>query len=223
MFDFIDILPIIDEQTCPQRLIDIHTYQLVFFADRKTLPKYTILSHRWIEGQEVTFQEFLNPTEKTKAKSGYKKIIDACNFTREHGGWKEGYIWIDTCCINKQDQDELSWNIASMAAFYRNATICYAYLFDIESAGPDMFTTLSASSYFTRGWTLQELIIPYQVLFIDRNWHQIGFKMQSNSPQKDLQAMTGLDSFSDEFSYPTPDLYNLLRTLGRRQTFIPED
>ncbi|PMD59983.1 uncharacterized protein K444DRAFT_484609, partial [Hyaloscypha bicolor E] len=89
------------------------------------------------------------------------------------------YVWIDTCCIDKTNSVELQEAIHSMFILYERSTICYAYLFDYAVGGraPDV-EAFKASKWFTRGWTLQELIAPVKVLFYSREWVSIGSKTE---------------------------------------------
>lgn len=62
-----------------------------------------------------------------------------------------------------------------MFMWYHNAGRCYAYLADVESRHPAVLDAgLERSRWFTRGWTLQELIAPRDVCFYDCNWNFIG-------------------------------------------------
>ncbi|KJK63786.1 Uncharacterized alpha/beta hydrolase domain DUF2235 [Aspergillus parasiticus SU-1] len=124
------------------------------------LPKYAILSHRW-EKEEVTFQEMIHIDEKIRSKAGYKKIERFC--ARAHRDDLE-YAWVDTCCINKESSAELSEAINSMFRWYERAKKCYAYLSDAK------FETIEHSAWFQRGWTLQELLAPREVYFLDSDW-----------------------------------------------------
>ncbi|KAI0120613.1 hypothetical protein BJ170DRAFT_589086, partial [Xylariales sp. AK1849] len=68
------------------------------------------------------------------------------------------YFWVDTCCIDKSNHNELSRAIDSIFRWYRNATHCYVYLSDVstKSVGSSFSweTQFSQSRWFTRGWTL---------------------------------------------------------------------
>lgn len=140
--------------------------------DHSRIPLYAILSHTWGE-DEVTYQEMqLGVADK---KAGYEKINQTCLIAKSHGF---AYIWIDTCCIDKTSSAELSEAINSMFHWYQDSGICYAYLADVEISATDR---LSNSRWFTRGWTLQELIAPSIVIFLDKGWHQIGTKSSLGS------------------------------------------
>ncbi|KAF6827709.1 HET domain-containing protein [Colletotrichum musicola] len=99
-------------------------------------------------------------------KPGWAKIRKTCSIARRRG---IGYVWVDTCCINKQDFSELTEAINSMFKWYANATVCFAYLSDVDGDHP-----LEQSRWFERGWTLQELIAPNCVEFFDGAWNAIG-------------------------------------------------
>ena len=154
-------------------------FSLVQVAPNAT-PAYAILSHTWADGQEVTYQDFVNGAGKSK--SGYDKIT----FCGEQAA-KDGlqYFWVDTCCIDKSDPDELSTAINSMFRWYRNAKKCYVYLADVStpSYSADIQANQSiwdaafrGSKWFTRGWTLQELIAPAIVEFFSKEGKRLGDK-----------------------------------------------
>jgi heterokaryon incompatibility protein (HET) len=139
-----------------------------------SIPHYAILSHTWrADGEEVTYENITNNTGEKKA--GYEKIR-FCGRQAEHDGLQ--YFWIDTCCIDKSSSSELSEAINSMYRYYENAARCYAYLADVPD-GTDIRTEDSAfraSRWFTRGWTLQELIAPSALEFYTANWARCGTK-----------------------------------------------
>lgn len=147
------------------RLINVRTMQLEEFHSGQT-PKYAILSHRW-EDEEVNFQDMSAP--KIFGKKGYGKIQSASWLARNKG---LSYLWVDTCCIDKNSSSELTEAINSMYRWYAQADVCFAFLGDVEIHKGE----ISASVWFTRGWTLQELIAPRNVHFYDRNWVLLGTK-----------------------------------------------
>ena len=97
-------------------------------------------------------------------KSGWNKIYGCCKEAKALGF---SYVWIDTCCINKDSSSELSEAINSMYAWYKNASVCIAYLSDVSFE--NMVGDFPKSEWFTRGWTLQELLAPYDVWFYSRD------------------------------------------------------
>ena len=149
-------------------------------ADPET-PSYAILSHTWGDG-EVTFRDCYGVQDITenleiRRMPGYQKIWGCCS-----QAWRDGFshVWIDTCCIDKSSSAELSEAINSMYSWYEMSARCYAYLADVcGSEADDHAAELSPfrkSKWFTRGWTLQELLAPTDVVFYDTNWKNVGTK-----------------------------------------------
>ena len=159
------------------KLINTNTLRIEEFRDSQA-PGYVILSHTWGQN-EVSWEQIqigiLND-----------KIRKCCERARNNGF---RYVWIDTCCIDKTSSAELSEAINSMYKWYKAATICYAYLEDILSLESCSEAALESSRWFTRGWTLQELIAPPVVEFYACNWEEIGTKM---SMQIILSRITGI-------------------------------
>lgn len=165
-------------------------------------PEYTILSHTW-GLEEVLFQDLQEDRENAYRKSGFRKLQKCCELTRAHGF---NWTWIDTCCIDKRSSAELNEAINSMYVWYSLATCCYVYLEDIPSGRADLLHT---SRWFTRGWTLQELIAPDLVSFYDQDW---GFL--NEKPSRDMLQDMLVDG--DEIF---PSFVRRLSTI----TGIPED
>ncbi|KAI0415062.1 HET-domain-containing protein [Xylaria grammica] len=157
------------------RLIDVKTLELKEF--HHDIPPYAILSHTWGD-EELTFQEYLlatgpdaNKHPHIKRKQGFLKIFGACKQARSEG---LAYLWCDTNCIDKKSSAELSEAINSMYAWYRDSAVCYALLTDVGvdiGGSPGAFKD---SRWFTRGWTLQELLAPEKVVFFDEHWNILG-------------------------------------------------
>lgn len=151
------------------------------------VPEYVILSHTWgEEEEEVSFQELQNGTGKSKA--GYQKIKNCCKQAASDGF---RFAWIDTCCIDKTSSAELSEAINSMYQWYKDSRICYAYLEDVDGVqdGAQFLPVLGMPKWFTRGWTLQELIAPSVVEFYSKDWTEIGTKL---SLAETITSLTGI-------------------------------
>jgi hypothetical protein len=152
-------------------------FSLTEFSDSE-IPLYAILSHRWGEG-EVTFKDLVDGTSKNKA--GYSKI-QFCGEQAKRNGLQ--YFWVDTCCIDKSNAVELQEAINSMFRWYRDATKCYVYLSDVSRPRSDAANAVSESwestfrksEWFTRGWTLQELVAPASVDFFSKEGEFLGNK-----------------------------------------------
>lgn len=152
------------------RLLNIRSLEFAEFHDDDR-PNYAIASHRWHDGCEVTLQDVRE--RRNSNKSGYKKILDFAEYVKEHIPGVE-WVWIDTCCINKDSAAELSDAINLMFNWYRNAEVCIAYLADVRAA--DDTSGFAQSEWFRRGWTLQELLAPRFVVFVIEAWEVIGTK-----------------------------------------------
>ncbi|KAH7629308.1 heterokaryon incompatibility protein-domain-containing protein [Sordaria sp. MPI-SDFR-AT-0083] len=236
------------------RLINTTTLTLQsFMLPAPQLPSYAILSHTWYPSpdDEVTFQDFtLLPRHELEKKRGYAKISQTCQRAKKSG---IKWAWVDTCCIDKTSSAELTEAINSMFAWYKGATVCFAFLEDLEpvpgtargsgtgrrlglgvpqgqngqngqngpgqsegrlsvsddggsnvgsnvsaATGSRMGSTTSsthiqagrmehlsheekvrrfgACRWFTRGWTLQELIAPSKMGFYNSKWEFVGEK-----------------------------------------------
>lgn len=155
------------------------------------IPEYAILSHRW-GAEEVTFKDLMDSTSKSKA--GYGKIR-FCGGQAKHNGLQ--YFWVDTCCIDKSNNSELEEAINSMFRWYRNAAKCYVYLPDVSRAQSNSAdrsnepweATFRKSEWFTRGWTLQELIAPTSVDFFSKEGELLGNKA---SLERHICEITGI-------------------------------
>ncbi|KAK8006860.1 vacuolar protein sorting protein 62 [Apiospora arundinis] len=175
------------------RLINVNSFALEEFHGSH-VPGYLILSHTWGEG-EVTLQRFQDP-DAHEAR-GYSKIKAACAITGELG---YHYIWVDTCCIDKTSSVELSEAINSMFQYYEQAKDCLAYLADVVPGEDDLNESLSKARWFTRGWTLQELLASRHVTFYASDWSKIGTR---DTLASQISCITGIDKIY-LFNAPNP-------------------
>ena len=162
-----------------------------FFGD--DIPEqYAMLSHRW-GPEEVTFTNLTDGTGKKMA--GYRKI-QFCGEQARRDGLQ--YFWVDTCCIDKSNAVELQEAITSMFRWYQNAVKCYVYLSDVSTAKRKRSASQSefawesafcASRWFTRGWTLQELLAPSSVEFFSQEGKRLGDK---KSLERQIHEITGI-------------------------------
>lgn len=157
------------------RLINVKTRLLEEFLD-DNVPAYAILSHTWgVDHEELHLNDFRN--NHTTKLNRSRKFEGSCSQASMDGF---EYIWIDTCCIDRESSTELSEAINSMFRWYKDAEVCYAYLSDVDigdgSVEPSF--TLGRSRWLTRGWTLQELLAPKTIRFYDKKWTCIGSKRE---------------------------------------------
>ena len=178
------------------RLIEIKGFGELSLTKNFTedIPRYAILSHTWgDDDDEVTFADFIAGAGLSKA--GYRKI-EFCRKQAVKDGLR--YFWVDTCCIDKSNPAELSEAINSMFHWYRDAVKCYVYLIDVSTCGPGAGESIPRSvwglefrqsRWFTRAWTLQELIAPATVEFFSREGQRLGDK---RSEEASLEQITGI-------------------------------
>ncbi|KAK0658691.1 hypothetical protein QBC41DRAFT_262844, partial [Cercophora samala] len=123
----------------------------------------------------LSAQEEDNPDFFRQKQPGYSKILKTWTTARSLG---IKHAWVDTCCIDKTSSAELSESINSMYSYYEKAKVCFVYLYDLEplAAEDDLEKALAKCRWFTRGWTLQELIAPKHVIFFDKEWRKCGTK-----------------------------------------------
>ncbi|KAL8725864.1 MAG: hypothetical protein Q9166_007085 [cf. Caloplaca sp. 2 TL-2023] len=179
------------------RLLNVKTFELEeFHAD---IPPYATLSHQWGSiSEEVRFESlqaaapeihsFVQNGIATDQVNGISKIAGCCRQAKKD---KVAYVWVDTCCIDKKSSTELSEAINSMFNWYAESKVCFAYLVDVTST-PDssnFHDQVQRSRWFTRGWTLQELLAPSEVIFCNRDWITIGNKRDL---KKDIQIATNI-------------------------------
>ncbi|KAH5552913.1 hypothetical protein HBI25_177950 [Parastagonospora nodorum] len=161
------------------------------------IPPYAILSHTWGE-QEVVFDD-LKSLDSVKDVDAQKESswnkIRFCAQQAERDGLE--HFWVDTCCIDKSNSQELQEAINSMFSWYQNAKKCYVYLSDVEYNTPDAESESSPrwkpafrkSKWFNRGWTLQELLAPASVVFYSKEGDLLGDKQ---SLKDTIHEITGI-------------------------------
>ncbi|KAK7455624.1 hypothetical protein Landi51_02828 [Colletotrichum acutatum] len=155
-------------------LINVHTRLLEeFHADK---PKYAILSHTWgPDKEEITFRE-IKQGDTNKPGIGSVKLEGCLRQAKTDG---LDYVWIDTCCIDKTNANELGEAINSMFRWYQEAKTCYTFLQDVPSKdNPKWKSKFRKSRWFTRGWTLQELLAPSELMFYSSDWQALGTKLE---------------------------------------------
>jgi len=199
-------------------------YRLAEFIG-EAIPRYAILSHTWgADHDEVTLADLEKDTGTSKP--GYRKLQFCADQAAKHG---IRYFWVDTCCIDKSSSAELTEAINSMFAWYRDATRCYVYLSDVSTgsltSGPptqqDWYPAFQQSRWFTRGWTLQELVAPVSMEFFSVEGQRLGNKYSL------LQELHGITGISAEALQGSPlDGFSVderMSWVGQRKTKREED
>ena len=172
------------------RLINVKSLEIEVFMG-SSVPKYAILSHTW-DSEEASLRQWTSRLTRLRKVNcpGFSKIRDACKQASRDG---LHYLWADTVCIDKSSSAELSEAINSMYAWYEKASICYVFLSDVAArpqGNQEMLDLVRQSRWFTRGWTLQELLAPRAVIFYSKEWTQLGTK---NALAVLISSVTGID------------------------------
>jgi hypothetical protein len=225
------------------RLIHVETHELREFNEPPN--EYAILSHRWIDDQEVRLQDWeayvakQEPTSsQVQYKSGFIKIQNACTQAKKRG---LEWMWADTACIDKTNHLEVGKSINLMFSWYQFASVCFVYLHDTSNGNQHIEWTKDPPvvrkmpEWFTRGWTLQELLAPSKVLLFDQDWNCLGdrrelAKVINKLTSIPLDVLCGKDirsySHGERLSWakgrqtkePEDRVYSLLGLLG---VFLP--
>ncbi|KAF4946504.1 hypothetical protein FGADI_11142 [Fusarium gaditjirri] len=181
------------------RLLQTKSYELFEANDIPApVPPYAILSHTWISPKdEVTYRDMKTRTGDIKndvyKQKGWSKLKDYCDRAFKDG-WE--WAWMDTCCIDKTNPVDTQEAINGMFRWYQDAGVCYAHLGDVSLSKASQIVSLPegtdldpstnrllraalknsfiSAKWFTRGWTLQELLAPHYLIFVDREWRHIG-------------------------------------------------
>ncbi|KAF8859165.1 HET-domain-containing protein, partial [Acephala macrosclerotiorum] len=187
----------------------------LFFGSN--IPRYAILSHTW-GPNEVSFQDLRSPPDGIQNWGGYCKIAICCQRAKNDGFQ---YAWVDTCCIDKTNNTELSEAINSMFAWYKKSGVCYVYLSDVET-----ISDLPITRWFTRGWTLQELIAPRIVIFFNKDWEPIGSRDEGEgSLMNIISATTRIPpvALTPDFEPSDFSVAQIMSWASTRQTTREED
>ncbi|KAF3047961.1 hypothetical protein E8E12_001515 [Didymella heteroderae] len=166
---------------------------------------YAVLSHTWSTNNddEITYGDFVSKDLSTLQRDkpiGYAKLRFCAERIAED---RLEYFWIDTCCIKRDSSEELQESITSMFSWYRNATRCYVFLADVSISRGTQFKSSNRlslhswepafrrSRWFTRGWTLQELLAPQSVEFYSNDGFRLGDK---ESLENCIYEITGISA-----------------------------
>jgi hypothetical protein len=196
-------------------------FSLERFA-KDDIPRYAILSHRWSDkaDDEVTFED-VTGGKPFHEKPGYNKLKFCAEQIKKEKP-ELTYFWVDTCCIDKSNQSEFSTAIYSMYQWYERAEKCYVYLTDVsDEDGSEM--AVQNSTWFSRGWTLQELLAPMSVTFFTKTGAKLGTKQ---SLKRQIAQRTGMPEEVLEtkpLSYYSTNSTKVVEWTKQRKTKEEED
>ncbi|KAL7623180.1 hypothetical protein AAE478_006861 [Parahypoxylon ruwenzoriense] len=202
------------------RLLNVKNSQMTYFMSYADVPPYAILSHTWGE-EEVSLKDWETMSRPdVREKEGFKKLEYCCRQAARDG---LEWVWVDTCCIDKTSSAELTESINSMFRWYRDAAICYAYLTDVpeDVERSEIEKHLAKSRWFTRGWTLQELIAPLKVVFYSAAWQPVGTKSELSAC---ISAITGIEeTYLSGANLDRASVAQRMSWASRRRTSRDED
>ncbi|KAF7534084.1 hypothetical protein G7054_g6541 [Neopestalotiopsis clavispora] len=209
----------------------------IAFQDRDSIcdEPYAILSHTWGrqlkeeadgtlvwggEDDEILFADVGKTDTSEKKPDAWKKIQKACQAAQQQ---QCNYLWVDTCCFNKESSAELDESINAMFAWYQQSKVCLVYLADLEVDSVQVQEDDEKQCrWFKRGWTLQELIAPKKVDFYNRDWKKVGSRdklvdILHEITEIDCEALTG------EVSCLSFTVAQRMKWAACRDTKRPED
>ena len=205
-------------------LLSTKKLRLAYFSSPEDVQGgYAILSHVW-RPQEQSFQTinaFVAEGIKLGDRRVCSKIRRCCILARADG---YNWVWVDTCCIDKTSSAELSEAINSMYRWYALAGVCYVYLHDVSSTC-QLDTPRSQfrkSVWFTRGWTLQELIAPRFILFLSQDWQPLGTKAALSDLIQEITDVD-IDVLTSLLDVESVSIARRMSWASRRQTSRVED
>ncbi|KAK7464404.1 hypothetical protein VKT23_006568 [Stygiomarasmius scandens] len=106
-----------------------------------------------------------------------RSLFRTCNILRSPNKRLDGVKF------RKLNGAEVSEALNSMYQYYLDAEVCYVYLSDFQlkdiqekESYLDPKSEFRHCRWFSRGWTLQELLAPAYVVFLDHGWEKIGTK-----------------------------------------------
>ncbi|KAI0761358.1 hypothetical protein BD413DRAFT_245063 [Trametes elegans] len=216
------------------RLIHTRTGSL-HWIDKPSHGSYAIVSCLWSPENDRSYQDILHcqntrSTSPMAADTDQEPTLDprlspliqnACQVVSEAG---YGYVWFQSCCVDRINGAELSDALNSLWDWYSNVGTCFAYLADVPPGdqvfGPD--SQFRRSEWHQDAWTLQALVAPRNVVFLARDWSVLGTKGSLASP---LEAITAVDRavLKGEHSAREASVARRMWWASRRHFPCPED
>lgn len=192
-----------------------------FSADKA--PPYAFISHCWLHpDEEPTLRDLVDNVAYRKA--GFTKLQRAADVALRRG---LEYFWIDTCCVDGRIIHEVRQAIKTVALWLTKADICFVYLSDVKaveqrSSLNSNHESLRKSKWFTRSWTLVELLVPQRVEFFSDNWTALGDK---STLEKVITEVTLIPARALQGTIPLKNFpVELIRSwTDHRESHRPED
>ncbi|KAG1784615.1 heterokaryon incompatibility protein-domain-containing protein [Suillus plorans] len=153
-----------------------------------------MLSHRWEEKEPLLYDIQEKVVYKLNPVGGIVKLQSFCKVARKAG---YRWAWVDTCCIDQNNNVELQKSLNSMFSWYRQSSLTIIYLSDVPPLSKS--GALAKSAWNTRGWTVPEFLAPKVLLFYQSDWTIYLDDPSSNHKEsvaimQELGDATGIDS-----------------------------
>jgi hypothetical protein len=211
----------------------------VSFADRPPI-EYAILSYTWTQPPEELTHADAGRIARARLTggdwpgchtAGYRRVVQGCHQARALG---IRYLWVDSLCVDRSSSAEVAESVTASFRLLWDAAVCIVHLSDLPpppanhgDSVAELERAFSGCRWFTRGWTLQELIAPRRVEFFDQDWNHRGAKTSTLSQPwlAMLSRVSGVDApvLADRESLFDVSLGRRLSWGARRQTSRPED
>ena len=186
--DYLKPFPNLSNLLFNMRLINTETLCPEDFPE-DNIPPYAILSHLR-EPDELDLPMLQSAERETITnRAGYRKVAQAAEVAQKQG---LHYIWIDNCCVDRSNHDEILAVFNSLLQLFSASTTCYVYLSDLQE---DLHRTtgnpvLDSCEWFSLAWTLQELLVPRECIFFDVNWRRVGERKELS---RTISKITGIE------------------------------
>ena len=135
---------------------------------------------------------------ETRDCQDFVKLVQFFNISLKYGC---NYVWFDSGCIDKNSSTELEESIRSMFNWYGNSKICIVHLADTTR-----LSDLRRDPWFTRGWTLQELLAPKRIKFFRKSWQHITLDSINNDKDSNSKVLPLWQIISSITKIPLPTL-----------------
>ncbi|KAI9164067.1 Vegetative incompatibility protein [Paramyrothecium foliicola] len=223
----------------------LHTTSLqpVSWLDRPP-SEYAIFSYHYWNAQS-TRPSIITNSNRTPALAGTengdldsdkaqfdKNVAQACDQARIRN---IDYIWIYALCVNAVSSADINEAVVGSFRLIWDAALCIVHLSDLTplpeggeaKSLEGLDTEISRCRWFTRGWTLQELVAARSVEFFDSGWNH-RFSKNPLSARPLLEEVSRISNVDASVLAQRETLF--LTSLGRRiwwaarrETSRPED
>ncbi|KAG1818216.1 heterokaryon incompatibility protein-domain-containing protein [Suillus subaureus] len=186
--------------------------------------RYVMLSHRWGENEPLLHDIQDKVVYKLKAAGSLVKLQSFCKSAR-HAGYH--WAWVDTCCIDQNNNVELQKSFNSMFVWYHHSALTTVYLSDVPPSAKS--GALAKSAWNTRGWTVPEFLASRVILFYQQDWMLYLDDRSPNHKESveimhELEDATGIDArVLVAFQPGMRDARQKLQWVSTRVTTVPED